>query len=153
MANIYTQIHVQFVFAVKFRAAMISKSWKDNLHKYITGIIQANHHKMLQINSVEDHIHFLAGIRPDHAISSLVQNIKSESTKWINAKKLCSTPFSWQTGFGAFSYCKREVHNVIDYIRNQESHHKKESFLAEYSRILNEFEIDYAEAYLFHKPL
>ena len=94
MSDTYTQIHIQFVFAVKYRAALIRKDWKNELHKYITGLIKANDHKMLQINSMPDHIHLLAGLRPLQSISSIVQNIKSESTKWIKTKKFCAVPFA-----------------------------------------------------------
>jgi putative transposase len=106
MSNTYTQIHVQFVFAVKYRAALIEASWKEHLHQYITGIFQENKHKMLQINSVPDHIHIFVGMRPHQSVSSLIQNVKTESSKWIKAQNLCSYPFAWQQGYGAFSYSK-----------------------------------------------
>lgn len=149
MANTYTQIHLQFVFAVKYRAAMISNKWKNELHKYITGIFQSNEHKMLQINSMADHIHMLIGMRPHQAISSLIQNVKTESSKWIKDQKLTSSPFAWQTGYGAFSYRKNEVPEIIRYIQNQEAHHKKQTFLQEYKILLEEFGIDYEEKYIF----
>jgi len=95
MANTYTQLHIQFVFAVKYREDLIHDLWRSRLHQYITGIFQNNHHKMLQINSVADHIHILIGLRPDQSISSLIQNVKSESTKWIKHEKL-SLSFAWQ---------------------------------------------------------
>ena len=94
MANTYTQLHIQFVFAVKYGAASIEKEWKDELHKYITGIIQENGHKMLQVNSMPDHIHIFIGMRPTQSIASLVQNVKAESSKWIKAKNFCTTPFA-----------------------------------------------------------
>src|SRR5450759_6009425 len=90
MANSYTQIHIQFVFAVKYRAALIGNEWKERLHQYITGIFQGNKHKMLQINRMPDHIHIFIGMRPHQSISSLVQNVKTESSKWIKAQNLCS---------------------------------------------------------------
>jgi len=124
MANTYTQIHIQFVFAVKYRAALIQKDWKHELHKYISGITASNDHKLLQVNSMPDHIHILAGMRPAESISSFVQKIKAESSKWIKSKDFCSGPFAWQEGFGAFSYCKSHVPQVIRYIQNQEAHHK-----------------------------
>ena len=152
MANTYSQIHIQFVFAVKYRAAMIQKAWKDELHKYITGIIRANEHKLLQINSMQDHIHILTGMRPNQSISSLVQNIKTESSKWIKSKKFCSSPFAWQEGYGAFSYSKSHVPDVVRYIQNQEAHHKKVTFLDEYRQFMKAFEIDYEEQYIFKEP-
>ena len=98
MPNSYTQIHIQFVFAVKYRAALISNEWKERLHQYITGIFQNNKHKMLQINSMPDHIHIFIGMRPHQSISLLVQNVKTESSKWITSQNLCHNAFSWQEG-------------------------------------------------------
>ncbi len=152
MSNTYTQIHVQFVFAVKFRAALIDKDWKERLHQYITGIFQENKHKMLQINSMPDHIHILIGMRPHQSISSLIQNVKTESSKWIKANNLCSHSFSWQEGYGAFSYSKSHLKDVIRYIQNQEIHHRKETFLEEYRKFLTAFEIDWQEKYIFKEP-
>ena len=152
MANTYTQLHIQLVFAVKYRAALIQKEWKERLHQYITGIFQQNEHKMLQINSMPDHIHIFFGMRPNQSISSLVQNVKSESSKWINENKFCSSAFAWQEGFGAFSYSKSHVGRVIRYIQNQEAHHKKETFFDEYKKMLKAFEVEYDERYIFKEP-
>ena len=147
--NTYTQIHIQFVFAVKYRRALIQPSWKDELHKYITGMIQNKTHKMLQINTMPDHLHMLIGFRPNENMSQLIQVVKSESTKFINDNHLSQQEFGWQDSFGAFSYCKSHVHNVISYIQNQEQHHKKQTFLEEYVALLKAFEIEYDERYLF----
>lgn len=152
MANTYTQLHIQFVFAVKYRAAMIHPSWKQELHKYITGIVQENGHKMLQVNSMPDHIHILVGLRPAQSVSSLVQNVKTESSKWIKTKGFCPAPFSWQEGYGAFTYSKSHVQDVIRYIQNQETHHKKITFTDEYKHFLKMFEIEYEDQYLFREP-
>jgi len=152
MANTYTQLHIQFVFAVKYRAASIEKEWKDELHKYITGIIQENGHKMLQVNSMPDHIHIFIGMRPTQSVASLVQNVKAESSKWVKDRKFCTSPFAWQEGYGAFSYSKSHVPDVIRYIQNQEAHHQKETFLEEYKKILKAFEIEYDEQYIFKEP-
>jgi putative transposase len=124
MANTYTQLHIQLVFAVKYRAAFIQKEWKPRLHQYITGIIQKKEgreteHKMLQINSMPDHIHIFIGLRPHQSISSLVQNVKTQSSIWIKDNKLCKSAFSWQDGFGAFSYSKSHVDRVIRYIQSR----------------------------------
>lgn len=151
MANTYSQLHVQFVFAVKYRA-VINKEWKGELHQYITGIVQRNEHKMLQINSMPDHMHIFIGMRPIKSISALVQNIKTESSKWIKEKGFCNSSFAWQEGFGAFSYSKSHVPGVIRYIQNQEQHHKKEMFLDEYRNFLKAFEIAYDEKYIFKEP-
>ena len=151
MANTYTQLYIQLVFAVKYRAALIQKQWQPRLHQYITGILQQNQHKMLQINSMPDHIHIFIGMRPTQSISSLVQNVKTESSKWIKDNKFCKA-FAWQEGFGAFSYSKSHVGRVIRYIQNQEVHHKKETFLNEYRKMLKAFEIEYDEQYIFKEP-
>ena len=152
MANTYTQIHIQFVFAVKYRQALISPEWKERLHQYITGIFQRNHHKMLQINSMPDHIHIFIGMRPDQSVSSLMQLVKSESSKWVIENDLCSSKFSWQEGYGAFSYAKTQVADVVRYIQNQEIHHKKELFLDEYRKFLVAFEIEWDERFIFEAP-
>src|SRR5258705_3630582 len=149
MANTYTQLHIQLLFAVKHRAALIQKEWKPRLHQYITAIFQHNEHKMLQVNSMPDHIHIFIGMRPHQSISALVQNVKTESTKWIKENKFCKSSFAWQEGFGAFSYSKTHVDRVIRYILNQEAHHKKETFLNEYRKMLKAFEVDYDEKYIF----
>jgi REP element-mobilizing transposase RayT len=153
MPNTYTQIHIQFVFAVKYRLALIASPWKNELHQYITGIIQNKTHKMLQVNSMPDHLHMLIGFRPDENMSQLVQIVKSESTKWINEQQLCNEKFGWQDGFGAFSYSKSHVPNVIRYIQNQEAHHRKQTFREEYVAFLKAFDIDYDERYIFKEPV
>ncbi len=152
MPNTYTQIHIQFVFAVKYRQALIDKEWKERLHKYITGIFQENNHKMLQINSMPDHIHIFIGMRPNQSVSSIIQLVKSGSSKWIKENGFCNKPFAWQEGYGAFSYSKSHTERVIRYIKNQEKHHQKESFLPEYKKMLEVFEIPWDERYLFLNP-
>lgn len=152
MADSYTQIHIQFVFAVKYRRALIGVEWKERLHQYITGIFQENNHKMLQINSMPDHIHIFIGMRPHQSVSSLIQNVKTESSKWIKAQSFCAQPFAWQEGYGAFSYAKSQVSDVVKYIRNQELHHRKETFLDEYKKFLTRFEIEWDEQYIFKEP-
>jgi len=152
MPNTYTQIHIQFVFAVQYRAALIGNDWKERLHQYITGIFRENNHKVLQINSMPDHIHIFIGMRPHQSISSLIQNVKTESSKWIKEQGFCSHNFSWQEGYGAFSYAKSQVPNVVKYIQNQEKHHQKESFLDEYRKFLKLFEVDWDERYIFQEP-
>lgn len=126
MANTYTQIHLHLIFAVKYRTWIIEDKWKDELYKYITGIIQSNNHKLLIINGMPDHIHILIGIRPNQSVSELLQDIKGSSSKWINEKGFEKGKFEWQEGFGAFSYGKSQIKDVIKYIENQEEHHKKE---------------------------
>lgn len=152
MANTYTQIHIQVVFTVKNRDSLIRKEWKDELYKYITGIIQNHGHKLLQINGTSDHIHILVGMRPTQSLSDLIKQVKQDSSLWINQKRLIESKFSWQAGYGAFSYSRGAIPNLIRYIENQEQHHKQISFLEEYKKILNEFNVDYNEDYLF-KPI
>ncbi len=152
MANTYTQIHIQAVFSVQNRECIIQKHWKDELYKYITGIVQNNKHKLLAINGMPDHVHLLIGLRPSQSLSDLMQDIKGSSSKWINEKRLVRDRFSWQEGFGGFSYSKTELDNVIKYIHNQQEHHKQKSFKEEYLELLKEFDIEYDERYVF-KPV
>lgn len=107
---------------------------------------------MLQINSMPDHIHIFIGMRPHQSIASLIQIVKVESTKWIKAQGFCPHPFAWQEGYGAFSYAKSQVDKVVRYIQNQEIHHRKQTFLEEYVRFLEAFEIDWDEKYIFKAP-
>jgi putative transposase len=122
------------------------------LYKYITGIVQTNKHKLLAINGMADHIHVLFGFRPTQSLSDLMQDIKGNSSKWINEKGFIKARFSWQDGYGAFSYSKSDLPKVIQYIKNQEERHKRKSFIDEYKDLLNEFEIDYDERFVF-KPV
>lgn len=153
MANTYTQIHIHFVFAVKYRAGLIEAHWKDHLYKYMTGIVQTNNHKMIIVNGVADHIHLLIGMRPAQSISDLMQDVKGGSSKWINENKLVPGRFEWQEGYGAFSCSQSQLPAVINYIQNQEQHHKKKTFREEYSHFLQEFEVEYDERYVFKEPL
>jgi REP element-mobilizing transposase RayT len=152
MANTYTQIHIQTIFAVKKRTGLIQKEWKDELYKYITGIIQAYDHKLLAINGMPDHLHIFFGMRPIQSLSDLMQHVKQDSSKWINQKKFIKEKFEWQPGFGAFSYSKSQALNVIAYVQNQENHHRKISFLDEYKKFLEKFEVAYDQRYIFKAP-
>ena len=152
MANTYTQIHVHAVFAVQFRKAVIAPEWKVELYKYMVGIIQHYEHKVLAINGMPDHIHILFGMRPTQSLSDLMQDIKGDSSKWINQRGFVKNKFSWQGGYGAFSYSKSQIYTVINYIRNQEEHHRRKSFLKEYRELLEKFQIPYDDRYIF-KPL
>lgn len=152
MANTYTQIHIQAVFAVQNRKSIIHSSWKDELYKYITGIIQNQNHKLLVINGTEDHIHMLFGFRPVQSLSDLIQDVKGCSSRWINEKNFQKSRFSWQEGVGAFSYSKSQLNSIIGYIKNQDEHHRKTTFIEEYIEILRQFEVEFDERYIF-KPL
>ena len=149
MPNTFTQLYIQFVFAVKHRESLIKKEWKDELYKYITGIVQNNKSKMLAINGVDDHIHIFIGYKPTIAIPDLIKDIKLASGSWINDNRLTSHRFNWQEGYGAFSYRLRDVDEICLYIQNQEEHHRKRSFKEEYIELLNDFAIAYEEKYLF----
>lgn len=153
MANTYTQIHVQAIFVVGTRVALIHTDWKDELYKYITGIVQANNHKLLAINGMPDHLHVFFGMRPTQSLSDLMQDIKGSSSKWINDKKFVKGKFEWQEGYGAFSYSKSQVNDVIAYIQNQDKHHQKLSFIEEYKDFLKKFEVDYDDRYTFKELL
>jgi REP element-mobilizing transposase RayT len=153
MANTYTQIHIQFVFAVKHRDGLIHVSFKDELYQYIAGILKNNNHKLLAINGIPDHVHILIGMRPTQSISDLLQDIKGSSSKWINEKNFLRTKFEWQEGYGAFSYAKSEVNSVIRYIQNQEEYHKSESFRDEYLQLLKDFNVEFDERYIFKEPI
>jgi REP element-mobilizing transposase RayT len=153
MANTYTQIHLQTVFAVQNRQSLIKKEWRNELYKYITGIIQNHNHKVLQINGTADHIHILFGMRPTQSLSDLMKQVKQDSSKWINSKGFVNGKFSWQAGYGAFSYSKNQIPNVINYIKNQEEHHKIKTFSEEYLELLQEFKIDYNDLYILKSIL
>lgn len=152
MANTYTQIHIQVVYAVKYRESMILPSFKDRLHHYITGIVHNRQHRMLAVNSMPDHMHLLIELRPHESLASLIGKVKGESTEWINEEKLTRGHFRWQEGYGAFSYAKSQVPTVIKYILNQEEHHRKKTFEEEYTKLLKESEVDFDSRYIFKSP-
>ena len=153
MANTYTQIHIHFIFVVNYREGLIHNLWKDELYKYITGIVKNQKHKLITINGMPDHIHLLIGMRPHQSISELMQDVKSGSSKWINDQKLVKGKFEWQEGYGAFSYGASQVKDVIQYIINQKTHHQKISFYDEYLGLLKRFEVDYDDKYLFKEQI
>jgi putative transposase len=153
MANTFTQIHLQFVFAVKYHNGLIQKAWKERLYQYIIAIVKNKGHKMLAINGMPDHVHLLVGFRPSESISTFMQDVKANSSRWINEHKLTIGKFEWQEGYGAFSYSRDQVPQIVNYIQNQEEHHKTIPFLQEYEAFLREFEIDFDSKYIFTKPL
>ena len=149
MADTYTQIHIQAIFAVKYREALIASTWKNELYGYMGGIIKNHSHKVLAINGVEDHVHLFFGFRPTQSLSDLMRIVKGESSEWINSRGFTQKRFRWQGGFAAFSYKLSDVKTIIRYIQNQERHHAKKKFLEEYRDYLNQFEIEYKEQYLY----
>ena len=149
MPNTYTQIHIHTIFAVRSRVALIKKEWKENLYKYVVGIIQHSDHKLLAINGMPDHIHILFGMRPTQSLSDLMQDVKAGSSKWINDQRFIKGKFEWQVGYGAFSYSKSQLPRIMSYIRNQEAHHQQKTFLEEYREFLIRFGVEYDERYIF----
>ena len=152
MANTYTQIHLQCVIAVKYRQSLIGAEWQDQLHKYITAVVQNYGHKVLAINSMPDHLHLFFGFRPTQSLADLMRIVKGESSSWINDKQFTKAVFKWQEGYGAFSYSRSHVKAVIDYVLNQQEHHRKRTFLEEYQQFLEQFEIEFDERYIFKLP-
>ena len=142
MADVYSQIYIQIVFAVKYRQSLIRPEWEDRLYKYITGIIQTRGHKLLAIGGMPDHIHIFIGFKPVEALSDLVREIKNGSNDFIKLNQLSPTKFQWQAGYGAFSYSHSSIGNVCRYIQNQKAHHAKQTFKEEYHLLINAFEVE-----------
>jgi putative transposase len=152
MPNTYSQLYIHFVFAVKYRVAVLNNEWDERLRLYITAIAQNNNHKMLAINNMPDHVHMLVGLNPAQSISDLMRLVKGDSSEWINKEKLTLQKFQWQEGYGAFSYSKSHIDTVVKYIHNQQEHHQKINFLDEYRQMLTNFSIDFDEQYIFKEP-
>lgn len=152
MANTYSQLYIQFVFAPRYRSALLQPEWDSQLRAYITGIVQNNGHKMMAINNVADHMHLFVSMSPKQSVSEIMQLVKGDSSQWINKSKLTANKFHWQEGFGAFSYSKSQASDVVGYINNQQEHHKKITFLDEYKLMLQKFEIGFDEHYIFKLP-
>ena len=152
MSDTFTQIHIHTVMAVKYREALIKPAWKDRLHKYIIGIVHNKGHKVLSINSMPDHLHLFFGFRPNQALSDLMRQVKGESSEWINKERLTPSRFRWQEGYGAFSYSRSQLQDVICYIEQQEAHHHKRTFREEYLDFLRKFEVPFEERYIFLEP-
>jgi putative transposase len=149
MANTYTQLYIHLVFSPKNRQALIKKSWKDDLEKYITGIVQTNGHKLLAIGAMPDHIHIFIGYNVNQLIPTLVENIKTSSNQWVKDNNFSKYKFEWQKGYGAFSHSRAQLDTVVKYILNQEEHHKKKKFKEEYLEILRKNEIEFKDEYIF----
>jgi REP element-mobilizing transposase RayT len=149
MPGTFSQIYIQIVFAVKGRKSLIHASWEEELYKYITGIITNKEQKLIAINGMPDHIHILIGMRPSCRLSDLVREIKKASNEFINQKKYVKGKFSWQEGYGAFSYSHSALDNVIAYVQNQKDHHKKKTFKEEYKEFLTKYQIEHKNEYLF----
>jgi REP element-mobilizing transposase RayT len=149
MANTFSQIYIQTVFAVSNRQSLIKKEFKEDLYKYITGIVTNQGQKLISINGVVDHVHILTGLRPAMALADLVREIKADSSNFINKKRFVHGRFSWQEGYGAFSYGHSQLNSIIRYIQNQEMHHSRRTFRTEYLTLLKKFNIAFDERYVF----
>ena len=149
MANTFSQIYLQFVFSVKQRENLIAKEHKEELHKYISGLVQNRKAKMLAIHCMPDHTHLFVGIKPTVLISDFIKEVKVESNEFINNKKWVRGKFNWQEGYGVFSYSHSHIGTVINYILNQEIHHQKRTFKQEYLELLKKFEIPFEDKYVF----
>ena len=149
MSDTFSQIYIQTVFAVQGRQNLIRHEHKEELQKYITGIISHQGQKLLAIHCMPDHTHILIGLRPGMALSNLMREVKADSCNFINQKKWIAGRFSWQEGYGAFSYGHSQLTNVIRYIQNQEQHHARRTFRDEYLQFLQRFNGSYDPKYLF----
>ncbi|SFC50999.1 IS200/IS605 family transposase [Flavobacterium phragmitis] len=149
MANTYHQIYIQVVFAVKYRDALIEEKWRSKLLGVIGNLINETGCKTIIVNGVEDHVHCLLGLKPTITISELMKTVKAKSSKYINDNTLTKSKFSWQEGYGVFSYSQSQIDSVYKYIQNQKEHHKKQSFNEEYLNFLNKFSIQYDEKFIF----
>ena len=149
MANTYTQCYFHLVFAVKNRNALVKKEWKNEMEKYITGIVQNHRHKMLAIGSMPDHIHMLIGYNVNHLIPDLIEEIKTSTNAWIKARRLSEFKFEWQIGYGAFTNSRSQIDMEIKYILSQQEHHKKKKFKEEYLELLEKNDVVFSNEYLF----
>jgi len=149
MAGTYLQLYIHAVFAVKGRENLLHKPWRDEIFKYMSGIINDKNQKSIIVNGVEDHVHLFIGLKPSMSIADLIRDIKSSTTNFINEKRLIKGRFSWQEGYSVFSYSRSQLDQVYQYILNQEKHHLKSTFKEEYLGLLRKFEIDYDDKYLF----
>ena len=149
MANTYTQLYVHIVFSVKGRSSQISADWKEELYKYINGVTKYRKQKLMVIGGISNHIHLLIGFNPACPLSDLMREIKSNSSKWINEKRLATGRFEWQSGYGAFTIGQSQVDKVAKYILNQEEHHWTKTFREEYIEFLKAYKVDYNPDYVF----
>ncbi len=149
MANTYHQIYLQTVFAVKYRNAVLNKSWRPKIQGVLGNLINETGCKTIIVNGVEDHMHCFIGLKPVVSISELMKTVKAKSSKYINDHQLTRERFEWQEGYGVFSYSQSQVDQVYKYIESQEEHHKKQTFKEEYLEFLKHFKIEYDEQYIF----
>ncbi len=149
MANTFTQINIHLIFAVQGRENILRNSFRENLFKYIYGILRESKQYPLAVNGYLDHVHAFFELNPINSVSDIARIVKANSSKWINENKFVRGKFHWQKGYGAFSYSRSQRDNVIKYIMEQEKHHKKKTFREEYLEFLKAFNVKYDERYLF----
>jgi len=148
MANTFSQIYIQTVFAVQNRLSLIGPEFKEDLYKYITGIVRNQGQKLISINGMPDHVHILMGSKPAMALADLVREIKADSSNFINRNEWVHGKFNWQEGYGAFSYGHSQLDTIVRYIQNQEKHHSRRSFQNEYLALLRKFDITFDDKYI-----
>jgi len=149
MANTYSQLNIHCVFAVKGRENFITKEFRDNLHRYMSGVLKNDGSYPLAVGGWMDHVHVFFELQPTMTIADQIRMLKATSSKWVNDNKLVKGKFHWQEGYGAFSYSRSQRNSVIKYITTQETHHKKRTFRDEYMELLNKFEIPFEDKYIF----
>ena len=149
MSGTFSQIYIQTVFAVKGRENVLDKKWREEVFRYMAGIIKNKGQKSIIVNGVSDHVHVFVGLKPAMSVSDLIRDVKNNSSRFINENKFVKGKFSWQEGHGSFSYSHSQIEDVYNYILNQEEHHKKKTFREEYLKFLKDFNVDYVEKYLF----
>jgi len=149
MANTYTQINIHGVFSVKGREKFLLKEFRPRLFEYLSGILKNTNQYPLAVNGYKDHVHLFFELDPKKSVSDVMRIVKTNSSKWINENGYIKGKFSWQEGYGAFSYARSQRNNVIKYIMYQELHHKKSTFREEYLDLLKKFEIEFDNHYVF----
>jgi putative transposase len=149
MANTYTQLNIHCIFAVHGRESYLMSNFREDLFRYMSGILKGDKSYPLAVNGWLDHVHVFFELQPTMCVSDQMRMLKATSSKWINDNKFIKGKFRWQEGFGAFSYSRSQRDTVIRYIMNQEQHHQKQNFREEYLELLQKFEIPFEDKYLF----
>ncbi|MBS1573447.1 MAG: IS200/IS605 family transposase [Bacteroidetes bacterium] len=145
----FRQIYYHIIFSTKYRKPVLNEQYEEELYKYIWGIVKNKNCKLYRINGMPDHIHLFTDLHPSICLSDFVKDIKVASNLWMKQSGLFPDFEEWQSGYGAFTYSEREKDKIINYIKNQKEHHKKEDFEAEYKNILKSNGIDFDEKYLW----
>jgi putative transposase len=149
MANTFTQLYVHIVFSVKYRSALLRDAWREELHRYITGIVRNKRQTLIAVNSVSDHIHILLGIKPDVMLSQIVREVKANSSRFMNERHLVPGRFEWQEGYGAFTCSHSQLGRVVEYIKQQPEHHRQTTFHEEYIQFLKKYNVPHDTRYVF----